>query len=142
MKALLIILLALLLAERALCAYCNGKPKDYFVNNEPIWAGNSQLLKRHQYGELHQIGTGTTQMKLIHVYGSMYQMGLAQGVLLREDLQAFMGELWGYIEQQIEDGIPKKIPKFLKKGVANFAIGTVLDLNYEITLPYTNKKYY
>ena len=42
----------------------------------------------------------------------------------------------------MEDGIPKKIPNFLKKGVANFAIGTVLDLNYEITLPFTNKKYY
>ena len=81
-------------------------------------------------------------MKLIHVYGSMYQMGFAQGELLKEELTIFIRELWDYIEQQIEDGIPKKIPKFLKKGLANFAIGTVLDLNYEITLPYTNKKYY
>ena len=30
----------------------------------------------------------------------------------------------------------------MKKGVSNFALGTVLDLNYRITLPYTNKKYY
>jgi isopenicillin-N N-acyltransferase like protein len=42
----------------------------------------------------------------------------------------------------VEDGIPKKIPSFLKKGLSNFAIGAVLDLNYEITLPFTNKKYY
>jgi len=38
--------------------------------------------------------------------------------------------------------MPKKIPKFLQNGAANLAVGTVLDLNYEITLPYTNKKYY
>jgi hypothetical protein len=60
------------------------------VNNEPIWDQKSTLLKRHQYGELHQIGTGSNQMKMIHVYGSMYQMGLAQGVLLKDDLQVFM----------------------------------------------------
>lgn len=30
----------------------------------------------------------------------------------------------------------------MQKGAANFALGTVLDLNYEITRPYTNKKYY
>jgi hypothetical protein len=38
--------------------------------------------------------------------------------------------------------MPKKVPNFLKKGAANLAVGTVLDLNYEITLPFTNKKYY
>ena len=81
-------------------------------------------------------------MNLLHVYGSMYQMGLAQGELLKEQLQSFIHELWGYIEEQVESGLPKKIPSFLKKGVSNFAIGTVLDLNYEITLPFTNKKYY
>lgn len=81
-------------------------------------------------------------MKMLHVYGSMYQMGMAQGVLLKDDLQVFIHELWDYIEEQIEEAIPKKIPNFLKKGLSNFAIGTVLDLNYEITLPYTNKKYY
>lgn len=30
----------------------------------------------------------------------------------------------------------------MKSGASKFALGTVLDLNYEITLPYTNKKYY
>jgi len=30
----------------------------------------------------------------------------------------------------------------LNKVPANFALGAVLDLNYRITLPYTNKKYY
>ena len=42
----------------------------------------------------------------------------------------------------MEDALPKKLPKFLKQNTANFAMGTVLDLNYEITLPFTNKKYY
>lgn len=69
-------------------------------------------------------------MKLLHAYGTMYQMGLAQGILLKEELHSFIAELWEYIELQIEDALPKKLPKFLKKGSSNFALGTVLDLNY------------
>lgn len=111
-------------------AYCNGKPGQYYTNSEPIWKEKSRLLKKHQYGQLHEIGEGTTAMKMVHVYGTMYQMGYAQGILLKEDIQAFIGELWEYIEEQIEGSIPKKIPSFLKKDLANFAIGTVLDLNY------------
>jgi len=29
-------------------------------------------------------------MKLLHAYGTMYQMGLAQGTLLKEELQIFI----------------------------------------------------
>lgn len=79
MRILLIILLEVLLAACVLGAYCNGKPGQYYVNNEPLWEGKSTFVKKHAYGELHHIGTGTTLTKMIHVYGSMYQMGLAQG---------------------------------------------------------------
>lgn len=142
MRVLLLILPTLLLAYAVSAAYCNGKPGQRYVNNEPIWSGEPRLLKKHQYGQLYEIGSGTTNMKLLHAYGTMYQMGLAQGVLLRDELNVFIHELWQYIEDQITSALPKKMPKFLQKGTANFALGTVLDLNYEITLPYTNKKYY
>lgn len=141
MRAQLLILLAVFLVS-ASAAYCHGKPDKKLINEEPIWSAQPRLLKKHQYGQLYEIGTGTTTMKLLHAYGTMYQMGLAQGVLLKEDLNVFIAELWDYIEEQIEGALPKKMPKFLKKGSSNFALGTVLDLNYEITLPYTNKKYY
>ena len=81
-------------------------------------------------------------MKLLHVYGNMYQMGFAHGYLLRDELSQFMNELWDYIEEKAEEGLPKKIPAFLQKGVSNFAIGAALDLTYEITRPFTNKNYY
>jgi hypothetical protein len=83
MRLLLIILLNLLLLSLVNNAYCNGKPGQYFINEEPIWNGDSKLVKHHRYGQLHEIGTGTTTMKLLHVYGTMYQMGLAQGELLQ-----------------------------------------------------------
>ena len=60
MKGPLLILLGLLCLQAVLGAYCHGKPDKYNVNEQPIWGGKSTLLKRHQYGELHQIGTGTT----------------------------------------------------------------------------------
>jgi hypothetical protein len=34
------------------------------------------------------------------------------------------------------------MPKFLQKGASSLALGTALDLTYEITKPFTNKKYY
>ena len=142
MKQPLIILSVLLLLQATLGAYCHGKPGPYYTNDLPIWDGEPTLLARHKYGQLFSIGTGNTTMKLLHAYGNMYQMGLAQGVLLKDELNKFMPELWGYMEGQVEDALPKKLPKFLKKDSSNFALGTVLDLNYQITLPYTNKKYY
>ena len=142
MRSLLIILLVLAFAWTSLNAYCNGKPGQYYTNDEPIWDGEHKLLGKHKYGQLFEIGTGSTTMKLLHAYGTMYQMGLAHGVLLKEQLHQFMPELYGYIEGQIEDSLPKKLPKFLKKDSSYFALATVLDLNYEITLPFTNKKYY
>jgi hypothetical protein len=101
MRTLLIILLALLLIQLTLSAYCNGKPGQKYLNKEPVWNEQPRLLKKHQYGLLYEIGNGTTTMKLLHVYGSMYQMGLAQGVLIKEDLNSFITELWNYILAQI-----------------------------------------
>ena len=90
MRTLLIFLLALLATQLTHAAYCNGKPGQKYINNEPIWNGQPKLLKKYQYGQLYEIGNDTTSMKLLHVYGSMYQMGLAQGVLLKEDLNTFI----------------------------------------------------
>lgn len=53
-----------------------------------------------------------------------------------------MYELWDYIEEQIEEGLPKKIPAFLKKGVSNFAASAALELTYQITRPFTKNEYY
>jgi hypothetical protein len=53
MKVLLIILLAALLLQAALSAYCNGKPGKYYVNDQPIWGSSgeqSTLIKKHKYG--------------------------------------------------------------------------------------------
>jgi hypothetical protein len=47
-------------------------------------------MKHHKYGQLHEIGDGDTTMKLLHVYGTPYQMGLAQGVLLKTQLNSFI----------------------------------------------------
>ena len=86
-----------LLLTVALSAYCNGKPGTPHVNSLPIWNGQPRLLKSSTYGKLYEIGENTTTMKLLHVYGNMYQMGLAHGVLLKEELNSFMTELWKYI---------------------------------------------
>lgn len=53
MRSLLIILLNLLLISLVNNAYCNGKPGQYYTNEEPIWGGDSKLLKHHKYGQLH-----------------------------------------------------------------------------------------
>ncbi len=91
----------LLLSTCTNSAYCNGKPKDYLKNNEPIWSSEPTLLSRHDYGKLYSIGSSANKMHLLHVYGNMYQMGYAQGYLLRKEINEFLPELWDYILQQI-----------------------------------------
>ena len=87
----LYILLIACLVTISIGAYCNGKPGQYFVNNEPIWKQQPRLVKTHKFGKLFEIGNGTTTMKLLHVYGNMYQMGFAHGALLKDELQKFIG---------------------------------------------------
>ena len=73
MKSLILFTLAIaLLLQLSLSAYCHGSPKEYFINNEPVWKEDPQLIKAHKFGKLYQIGTNTTTMKLLHVYGNMY----------------------------------------------------------------------
>lgn len=50
--------------------------------------------------------------------------------------------MWNYLKSEFEDILPKKIPAFLKKPASGFITGAALDLTYEITLPFTNRKYY
>lgn len=125
-----------------LSTHCHGRPGQYYVNEQPVWTSQPTLLRTHKNGKLYEIGEGTTKMKLIHVYGNMYEMGFAHGYLLKDELKSFLKELWEYIDGEVEDALPKKIPGFLQKGVANFAIGAALDLTYEVTRAFTNKYYY
>jgi hypothetical protein len=39
-------------------------------------------------------------------------------------------ELWDYIEKMVEDALPKYLPAFLQRDLANFAAGAALDLTY------------
>jgi len=38
--------------------------------------------------------------------------------------------------------MPKKIPNFLKKPTTELFVSAALDLTYQITKPFTNRKYY
>lgn len=72
----------------------------------------------------------------------MYQMGYAHGTLLKEELNSFMAELWTYISKEMEDNLPKYIPKWMKSKLSSDVIGLALDMTYYATKLYTNKKYY
>lgn len=50
--------------------------------------------------------------------------------------------MWNYLKTEFEDALPKKIPAFLKAPASGFITGAALDLTYEITSPFTNRKYY
>lgn len=84
MKSIILLSLVFFLhLQLTTSAYCHGSPKEYFVNNEPVWKEEPHLIRAHKYGKLYEIGNDTTTMKLLHVYGNMYQMGFAHGELLK-----------------------------------------------------------
>jgi len=43
---------------------------------------------------------------------------------------------------EIQDSLPDKIPKFMRRKTAEKAMNLALDLTYYATKPYTNNKYY
>jgi isopenicillin-N N-acyltransferase-like protein len=136
------VLLGFALIAFVLSAECHGQPGARVINHNPTWTGQPRLLKIHPHGKLFEVGEGSTITKLLHVYGNMYQMGYAHGTLLREELNVMLPEVWEYLKTEFEDALPKKMPAFLKKPASGLLTGTALDLTYEITLPFANRKYY
>lgn len=53
-----------------------------------------------------------------------------------------MEELWVYIAKEMEDNLPKYVPKFMKAKLSSDVIGLALDMTYYATKMYTNKRYY
>ncbi len=53
-----------------------------------------------------------------------------------------MPRVWSYLQGEFKDVLPKKIPKFLELALTNTFLATALDMTYQITRPFTNKKYY
>jgi len=87
-------------------------------------------------GKRYVIGQGYDKINIAHVYGNPYDMGVALGTLMKVELNALVPEYFAYLDKTIEDTL-KILPPFVAKWIAELGLPGALDLNYEITRPYT-----
>jgi len=78
---------------------------------------------------------------ITHVYGTPYEMGYAQGVLLKEQINQFIPDVFEYMYTEVEDYLGF-LPYYLQEVVAEVGVDAALDMTYELTKPYTPDYYY
>ncbi len=75
---------------------------------------------------------------MVHVYGSPYSMGLAQGKLLKEQINKIIPAFFQHVEQEVENEITF-LPKDLQQLVAKYGLDGALDVTYDLTKSYIPK---
>jgi len=78
---------------------------------------------------------------LSHVWGTPYQMGFVQSQMYKQagvDVRAFIGEVWTYYEQQIEEGtFLKTLPPWLGDWIAGVGFEAALEMTELATYEWT-----
>lgn len=126
----------LLCAVVAIAFACNGK-----VNDNPIFTGEPTFVSSTTNGKLYRAGDGDFQFHLVHVYGTAYEMGLAQGQLLKDDLQKAIPLIYEYMESQIDEYL-HTLPEDLRHLIEKYGIQAALDATYMMTKQYTPSRFY
>lgn len=147
MSVRIILALCLICLQTTKAAYCSGKPDPNAKQNlNPIYTASPTKIKSVVNGHLYTIGQpADNQFYIVHVWGTPYDMGKAHGQLLDKRTNAMINSVWKYLEEQVIGAINSTVhifkPWFLKD-VADFGLDAALDLEIEITRPFTRKAFF
>lgn len=75
---------------------------------------------------------------VVHVYGSPYSMGLAQGKMLKDEINKIIPAFFQHVEDEVENEITF-LPKELQELIAKYGLDGALDITYELTKKYIPK---
>lgn len=131
-------------AIAASAAYCGGSPADNAVANlYKINEGQGTLSRSLPgLGKAYISGQPGFEFWTVHLYGNKsYDYGYAMGSIMKPEIQAFVSNLWAYLESQAAGGIPG-LPTWLADIIVNVGLDVALDLLIEITKPFTGDYVY
>lgn len=66
-------------------------------------------------------GNSSQTFTVAHVWGSPYQQGYANGLLLADQISAFMNVTWSYIESEVETALIPYLPSWAVDLVAELS---------------------
>ncbi|KAM9961271.1 hypothetical protein ACTFIR_004109 [Dictyostelium discoideum] len=119
---------------------CDGTDNPYPIYNElPV------LVNQTAYGKLYKIGPPDNLINIIELYGTPYQRGLAQGQLLKSEINDIFDNFFGYITVMVNELVTKYadyLPKFLVDALEEGGVGLALDITADLTKKYTPKSFF
>eukprot|EP00008_Paramoeba_atlantica_P013226 CAMPEP_0201477678 /NCGR_PEP_ID=MMETSP0151_2-20130828/2656_1 /ASSEMBLY_ACC=CAM_ASM_000257 /TAXON_ID=200890 /ORGANISM="Paramoeba atlantica, Strain 621/1 / CCAP 1560/9" /LENGTH=445 /DNA_ID=CAMNT_0047858481 /DNA_START=36 /DNA_END=1373 /DNA_ORIENTATION=+ len=126
---------------------CNSA-ETYGTSNtfDPVEAKDEWVLvDKCENGRLFNVTTedettGSLIVPILHVFGDSYQQGFAHGTLLKNQVNAFVTQAWDYIVKEVQGDIP--LPRWAAHVVAEEGLEAALDLEYELTVNYTDPDFY
>jgi exportin-7 len=125
----------LLLAATALgaaqAAYCNGSPASGLRTNEnPIFDGmgeSMRFLRKTKNAVLFETGPENATFHVVHLYGSPYELGVAQGTILKREVNAFYSKTWSYLVGLAVNELGDKIPPLVQAKIISLGFEKALD---------------
>jgi hypothetical protein len=92
-------------------------------------------------GKSYLAGQPGFEFYVTHLYGSAYDMGYAQGQLYADIAPKLVGDIWSYMEDQVEEAVPF-LPTWFSEIIANFGLDVALDMLISLTQPFTGSYFY
>jgi len=113
-------------------SYCKGKP-----NNSPIITGAPVFVKQVANGKLYKIGKGDETISLVHVWGTPFEMGVAEGILLKEQIEAFYPAEFNHFVEMGVEFLDKYVDPEIAYYISKYGFEAGLDLTWQMVKDYT-----
>jgi len=111
---------------------CSGSP-----NTHPVWSGQPTFLSSSSHGKLFVAGNPDNEVSVLHLFGSPYEMGVAQGTLLRQQIQTLYTNFYVYAQEMAQTlPVLKDLPPSIVDKIADVGVTAALDWELAETGPF------
>lgn len=126
-------------------AYCSGTPDaGERTNTQPLSPANLVMRKEVKNARLYEAGPKNARFQILHVWGTPYEKGLAQGEILKDDINRFVYGTMSYLANAIVSSLSGKlpIPEWAKEMLIVKGIFFALDWTASVTKAFTPQAYF
>ena len=144
---ILLLLVLIKLVSGAEGAFCTGSPSPNASQNLlPVDQQPPVFVRSVPNASLYHVGSGDDRISIVHLYSDdAYAKGVAQGALMKDDVNAFVDRAFDYFEEtfrQAINGSVPWIPPAIAEWIAKVGLEVALDLTYDATKPFTGDYFF
>jgi len=109
------------------------------VNSIPFIDEAPTHVRSVANGDLYQINSIQPPLLVAHVYGSPKERGIAQGMLMKEEIEDVFDGFTDWVVEQAAGDLWHAIPEFVRDFIVKFGVDAALDLQYELMHDYISQ---